>query len=358
MLRRGIALLVVAVALSPAAPIARADGVFPQDRVKGRGTEATLRSLATVLEVFAIDRYGRYPESTDPETLRRQLQLARLPGLSLLQDEWGTPLRIEVTKDRFHYRLSSAAADRRFEPLSAFDGTTPPREELDDPARDILLVDGELVHGLRPMQPADKDMASQRVRREDRRVQTLAEAASALSGASEACALLRPESLRRLLGSDSDPIRTDNRSIFCRWSWWPRSSAEKEAKLSLLAFGDRDPNPAETIRNTYKVVPPPPPPPPRPHGRKPGASPERVEAVPGPTAPADRWQDEEGIGDQARLVIGAAKRELTFRKGRLLFILSLETGQSVEEDRRLARGMAAEVLANLGEAPKRVPRPK
>lgn len=348
MLRRGLLPLVVLIALWQSAPVVLATSVSDADRAKALRTQGALRILGTFLDVYAIDNNGRFPERVEPDALRRDLGIRESsPAWSLL-DEWGTPMRVEVTKDRFHYRLSSAGADRRFEPLAAFDGTKPAREELDDPNRDLILVDGELVHGLRPMQPPPEPDAW-RVPPPSPGVRPQATVAPAAAEVAGACALLRPESVARLFPSNAAPRSSSGGPTVCRWSWRP-PSAERAWLVILVDRSDRVADPAETIRTTYDVVGPPPPP--RPAGAPRGSPVLERTVSPATQGQAGRWQDEEGIGDQARFVIGEGRRELLFRKGRRFFHLSLETAQSDEEDRRLARALALDVLTQLGGSPK------
>lgn len=193
-----------------------ADSGSSEDRKKSRNSQEFMRELAEILEMTASLRWGRYPASTAESDVRTLLSGPGSGEYPPLRDDWGTPLRIEVTKDRQHLRLISAGADRRFETYPPLDAKVPTRKELDDPAGDIVFVDGEIVQGLKPLPPPEPRAAELK----KQRLKKSRELAQVLGAKNTSCALVNEEAVLRLLPPGSDAVRTEN-STSCSWTWWP-----------------------------------------------------------------------------------------------------------------------------------------
>ena len=103
-----------------------------------------IRILATAVEDYAVD-FNRYPAGTldDLEKVLVPTYVKRLPRL----DAWETPFRVELTEDAMDYRITSAGADRKFEKRGPVGCPEDKAKLLDltDPARDLVLYDGEFV---------------------------------------------------------------------------------------------------------------------------------------------------------------------------------------------------------------------
>lgn len=317
-----------------------ADAGSSEDRRKSRSTEEFMRRFATALEDFAVQRWGRYPATTAEADLRTLLSPTVFRKFPPLQDEWGTPLRVEVTKDRQHVRLVSAGADRRFETYAPLDASVPPRKELDDPAGDIVFVDGEIVQGLKPLPPPEPKAAALKAERLERS-RKLAEV---LAAKNTACASVDEEAVLRLLPAGSDAVRTPTRSG-CGWSWWPDPAAIwSEMTFTVNVWPGRGGWFHDLT--TGPGVPPPPPPP-----RK-----GEPEPTPRPTPPPHQWTNVEGVGDEARW--DAPWARLYVRKGGDIFIFEV-VGGMLYERRPLAISLASAALTNPGKlAPNANPVPR
>jgi hypothetical protein len=85
--------------------------------LRGRKTEAAIRSVAVAIEAYSIDHGEVYPAATSLEQLKDVLQPTYIRTLPVA-DAWGTPIRYEVADKGKRYRLVSAGADRKFDPAS------------------------------------------------------------------------------------------------------------------------------------------------------------------------------------------------------------------------------------------------
>jgi hypothetical protein len=137
---------------SAAGPVLDAESL--EDLAASRTTMAYVRSIATAVESYKVDK-GVYPDGW-LETIERRLvptYISRFPRL----DAWGTPFRISTSGGMQNVRIVSAGADRVFEPLPYLDPRTRPApRQVADPARDIVFEDGDFIQqfGMRPSSEA------------------------------------------------------------------------------------------------------------------------------------------------------------------------------------------------------------
>ena len=114
------------------------------EAAKVQRTQGEIRTLAVAMEAFAVDNH-EYPSGT-LDVLEKLLSPAYVRVMPRA-DAWGTPYRVEVTKDRQNYRVTSAGADRTFEkrgPVGC------PEDEgglvqPSDPRRDTVFYNGRFV---------------------------------------------------------------------------------------------------------------------------------------------------------------------------------------------------------------------
>ena len=90
-------------------------------------TLANVRSLATVIEAYAVD-HGHYPQVSTYEELETLLVPRYLVVNEAIVDDWNSSYLYLISSEGCHYRVISAGADGRFE-----DSSVEMSDELPDP---------------------------------------------------------------------------------------------------------------------------------------------------------------------------------------------------------------------------------
>ena len=107
-------------------------------------TAEQIRILATAMEAYAVDN-NAYPAGTldDLEKALSPTYVEKMPRL----DAWETPLRVETSKDRMNYRITSAGSDKGFEARGPVGCPADKEKALDlaDDRRDLVYYNGEFV---------------------------------------------------------------------------------------------------------------------------------------------------------------------------------------------------------------------
>jgi hypothetical protein len=116
-----------------------------EKRMPWRRTMSDMRSVATAIEAYAVDRDDMTYPRGDYESLRGELVPVYMKAVPA-KDVWGTPYGYAVSGDGQHYRIVSAGADLKFEPASlrvvAAAGKRPVEVSVKDPVADIIYEDG------------------------------------------------------------------------------------------------------------------------------------------------------------------------------------------------------------------------
>jgi len=98
-----------------------------------------LRKFGVLLEMYAYENEGMYPEETDPRKLQKLVGPPEYPVV----DPWGTPFRFEFSADRKGFRITSAGTDRSFSSNRLPWGTKPTVDKTE--GADIVFENGIFV---------------------------------------------------------------------------------------------------------------------------------------------------------------------------------------------------------------------
>ncbi len=109
---------------------------------KQKQTMADMRTLAVIVEAWAVD-HNAYPKAAGvPELAALAEPVYIRAGKTPQRDAWGTPYRYICNGKS--YRIVSAGADRTFEPDST-SLTGAAAGATDSPARDLIFSDGRFI---------------------------------------------------------------------------------------------------------------------------------------------------------------------------------------------------------------------